>query len=69
MSNTACSLGTAHAQRDTGKALLVECEDLGDTIWVPHSCIHDDSEVFDADNNADGELVVLEWWARKEGLA
>lgn len=61
------SLGDAHAKRDTGRELLVESEELGD-LWVPHSCIHDDSEVFDTEDNADGELVVHEWWARKNGL-
>jgi hypothetical protein len=69
MTNSAgVSLGTARAIRDTGKALLCDCEDLGRELWVPHSLIHDDSEVFDADENAEGDLVVAAWWAEKEGL-
>ena len=45
----------------TEKALLVE-------IWVPKSVIHDDSEVFDDDENAEGMLVLEDWWAEKSGL-
>jgi hypothetical protein len=65
-----CSLGDAKVLRESpsGKALLVECEDLGETKWVPKSCVHDDSPVFDANENSDGELIVEEWWATKEGL-
>lgn len=54
------------ATRETGKALLIEIE--GVEFWVPKSVIHDDSEVFDADDNATGALVVQEWWAEKQGL-
>ena len=35
--------------------------------WIPRSVIHDDSEVFDAFNNARGKLVVQRWFARREG--
>jgi len=52
--------------RDTGKALLVEIE--GEEHWIPHSQIHDDSEVFDAEDNSEGMLVVQFWFADKEGL-
>lgn len=55
------------AKRATAKALLVEID--GETYWVPQVAIHDDSEVFDAAENSKGDLVVAEWWARKEGLA
>jgi len=50
----------------TEKALLVEIE--GEEEWVPKSVIHDDSEVFDDDENAEGMLVLEEWWAEKAGL-
>jgi hypothetical protein len=50
----------------TEKALLVEIE--GEEEWVPKSVIHDDSEVFDDDENAEGMLVLEEWWAEKSGL-
>lgn len=36
--------------------------------WVPKSVIHDDSEVFDKTHTTPAKLVVLGWWARKEGL-
>lgn len=61
-------LGTAEAKRDTGKALLISVDDLGRDIWVPHSQIHADSEVFDASENAVGHLVVTQWFAEKERL-
>lgn len=35
--------------------------------WVPKACVHDDSEVFDARDNARGKLVVKQWWAEREG--
>jgi hypothetical protein len=54
------------AVRATAKALLVSVPDLGDDIWIPKSVIHDDSEVYDEGH--EGELVLAEWWARKEGL-
>ena len=54
------------AKRDTGKALLVVIE--GEEKWIPQSVIHPDSEVFDADENSTGTLIVKRWWAEKEGL-
>lgn len=66
----ATSLGTAKAIHDTGKALRVRLEDHEDReLWIPHSVIHEDSEVFDGDDNAEGELFVKNWFAEKEGLA
>ena len=56
----------AECRRETAMALLV-CID-GREVWVPKSVVHDDSEVFDADDNATGTLVVKEWWATKERL-
>lgn len=61
-------LGTAEAKHDTGKALRVSVDDLGRDIWVPHSQIHDDSEVFDCDDNAVGHLIITRWFAEKERL-
>ena len=51
----------------TAKALLVRVPDLGEDLWIPQSVIDDESEIFDVDHK--GELVIKEWWARKEGLA
>lgn len=39
------------------------------TMWVPKSVVHDDSEVFDANDNARGKLALHAWFAREEGLA
>lgn len=50
----------------TEKALLVDIE--GEEKWIPKSVIHDDSEVFDDDENSTGMLVIKEWWAEKVGL-
>jgi len=61
------SLGDGKAVRDSGKALLVKLA-TGEEKWIPKSVIHDDSEVYDAEENAEGEVVVQEWWAEKEGL-
>ena len=53
-------------KKATAKALLVEID--GEDYWIPLSQIHDDSEVFDDDKNADGKLVVTEWIAQQKGL-
>ena len=33
---------------------------------IPKSVLHDDSEVYES--GTEGELVVMRWWAQKEGL-
>lgn len=58
-------VGRANVLRSTEKALLVELE--GEEKWIPKSCIHDDSEVYD--DGHEGELVLKKWFAEKEGLA
>lgn len=61
-------LGVVHVVRETQKAILVEGEDIeSDRLWLPKSVIHESSEVFDA-QSGDGELVIEDWWAKKEGL-
>lgn len=52
----------------TAKAICVEDEG-GERWWVPRSVVHDDSEVWDHDEDAcgPGVLVVKAWWALKEG--
>lgn len=61
-------LGTGRATYATDKALKVEL-DSGETVWIPHKVVHDDSDVYDADKNSEGEVIVQTWWAEKEGLA
>lgn len=63
------SLGDATILRETDKAILVDLADLGAEQWVPKSVIHDDSECYPERGEwNDGELVVADWWAEKEGL-
>lgn len=58
----------AKVLRDSGKAILVEAEALDEPTWVPKSVIHDDSEIWE-EGQEDGDLVVQDWWAEKEGWA
>jgi len=48
-------------------SILCEMED-GTRRWIPKSIVHDDSEVYNADENDEGELVLKWWWAEQEGL-
>jgi len=58
------SLGEGKCTRATDKAILVELES-GEELWIPSSCLHDDSEVYQAGH--EGDVVVLTWWAEKNG--
>jgi hypothetical protein len=60
------SVGKARVIRATAKALFVHIDDGDEEVWIPKSCIHDDSEVY-AEDSEPGELVVVAWFARKEG--
>ena len=53
--------------KETGKAVLVESQNLDEPLWVPMSVIHDDSEVYEEGDK--GTLTVKGWWAEKEGLS
>ena len=53
-------------KKATDKALLVVIED--EDYWIPLSHVHDDSEVYDDADHADGKLVVSEWIAQQKGL-
>lgn len=55
-----------HAKRETDRALL--CVIDGEEHWIPKSQIHDDSEVYDDSDNADGTLVLTEWICKEKGL-
>jgi hypothetical protein len=63
--NVSC-FGDCVVLRATNKALLARIPDLGENVWVPLSVIDDASEVCEAGD--EGDLVVAEWWARKQGL-
>lgn len=60
-------LGYATVIAVSAKAIRVKIKESGETHWIPSSVIHDDSEVFDRGH--EGELVVKQWWAEKEGLS
>ena len=55
----------------TERALLFETPDEG-KIWVPKSILADDGgDCFneDTEQHDSGELVVMTWWAKKQGYA
>jgi hypothetical protein len=60
------SLGDGRATVENQRAVLVEL-DTGETLWIPKSVIHDDSEVYGEDH--EGDVVVARWWAEQEDLA
>jgi hypothetical protein len=59
-------LGVASPVRDTPGAILFQLRG-GESLWVPKSMIHDDSEVWKTGQEA-GRLIVKEYWAEKRGL-
>lgn len=63
-----CTLGDGKIIRETEKAVLAR---IGDKeIWIPKSCVHDDSEAYSAaDDQNEGTIVVKRWWAEKNGHA
>ncbi len=60
-----------YCEKETDLALLIvfDTNDDGsqDSTWIPKSCVHDDSEVYQ--ENQAGLLVVKRWKAEKEGWA
>lgn len=52
--------------RETAKAILVRMDDDRE-LWIPKSVVDDASEVYR--DGHEGELVVQQWWAEKEGLS
>ena len=59
-------LGHARVLKDSGKAILVQADEMdSEPIWIPHSGIDDDSEIWKEDQ--EGELIVKDWLAEKRG--
>lgn len=53
---------------DSGKvSVLFNVE--GEELWIPESCIHEDSDVWCDSKESAGTLVVRAWWAKKNGYA
>lgn len=49
---------------ETAKAIFC---DFGDVrCWIPKSQIHDDSDVYEGDQ--EGEIIIPEWLAEEKGL-
>lgn len=61
------SLGACTVVAETEKAIGVKRENDPGTLWVPKSCVHDNSEVHQKTD--EGELFVKRWWAEKNELA
>ena len=55
--------------KETAKAILVECPDFEEDVWIPKSQVDDASEVWEdsADGRGPGTLVVNRWFANKQG--
>jgi len=54
---------------ESEKAILVtlgDCRLEGESVWIPKSQVHDDSEVWK--KGQAGKLVVTEWIAEQKGL-
>lgn len=62
--NDPYELGDGKITRETDKAVLAK---IGDKeIWIPKSCVHDDSEAFSL-QSSEGSIIVKRWWAEKNG--
>lgn len=46
--------------------LAVCCLIDGESVWIPRSQIHDDSEVYDG--HQEGTLLITKWIAEQKGL-
>lgn len=67
------SFEDARVKRCTARAALYDLGGLGEH-WIPHSQVHDDSELYydedeaDMNTSAPATLVVTDWIARQKGL-
>jgi hypothetical protein len=59
------NVGESQCVRESDKAIQVFIGDIGESVWIPKSQVHDDSEVWKLDQ--EGDLVVSDWFARKQG--
>ena len=62
------AIGQGTARNETAKAIRINLAS-GRQLWIPKSVIHANSEVFDMGEHSTGEVVVMDWFAEKEGLA
>ncbi len=68
MSGINLGKGTAVAASPVALRIRFNDAKIG-TRWVPKSVLHDDSEVYQLSSDPDGKVIVMEWWADKEGLS
>ena len=61
------NMGSAVCVRETEKAICCQVDILDEDVWIPKSQVHDDSEVWE--NAGEGDLIVSEWFAEKQGWA
>lgn len=60
------SVGQFECVEERPTAILVRAKGNAlDERWVPKSCVHEDSEVYE--DGTDGDLVVVQWFAAKKG--
>lgn len=52
--------------KQTPNAILVESDELDESLWVPQSQVSDDSEIWQEGES--GTLLITEWFAKKSGL-
>jgi hypothetical protein len=59
-------IGTGKCVAVRPTAIQVAIDGKDDLLWIPTSCLHDDSEVYQAGTT--GKIVVLSWWAKDRRL-
>ena len=64
MSEQTVELDDATVEAETDLALL--CNINEKTHWIPKSVVHEDSEV--SSEGDTGTIVIMRWFAEKEGL-
>lgn len=61
------SVSNCAAIKETPKAILVQCAEWEEDLWIPKSQISDDSEV--AADGDEGTLVISSWIAEQKGIS
>ncbi len=69
MAEQTVTIDDSECINETEKAIQItlgDCRIEGETIWLPKSQVHEDSEVWE--KGQVGKLVVTEWIAEQKGL-
>ncbi len=69
MAEQTVTIDDSECINETEKAIQItlgDCRIEGETIWLPKSQVHEDSEVWK--KGQVGKLVVTEWIAEQKGL-